>query len=210
MHSVTLSWGKEIIKINRWYPSSKTCCECGWINQDLNLSVREWTCKNGHVLDRDLNAAKNILKEDKKEEKPVVDYYQNGKPNLEVCSETNNPWYSSIFQPFAICYNKRQFAAINKLLPSKDGKKNFVISSLRGLDMDRSEHTLPTTEHFLGLVVPEKVNNVVVMDRNDFIDKSLAKAVTDLKEVREVKSENEFLTSINRFRMFCCLARYYS
>jgi len=42
---------------------SKTCCECGWINQDLNLSIREWTCKNGHVLDRDLNAAKNILKE---------------------------------------------------------------------------------------------------------------------------------------------------
>lgn len=54
---------KQIIKINRFYPSSKTCCECGWINQDLNLSVREWTCKNGHVLDRDVNAAKNILKE---------------------------------------------------------------------------------------------------------------------------------------------------
>ena len=42
---------------------SKTCHECGWVNQDLNLSVREWTCKNGHVLDRDENAAKNILKE---------------------------------------------------------------------------------------------------------------------------------------------------
>ena len=54
---------KQIVKINRFYPSSKTCCECGWINQDLNLSNREWTCKNGHVLDRDLNAAKNILKE---------------------------------------------------------------------------------------------------------------------------------------------------
>ena len=54
---------KQIVKINRWYPSSKTCCECGWINQDLNLSIREWTCKNGHVLDRDLNASKNILKE---------------------------------------------------------------------------------------------------------------------------------------------------
>ena len=54
---------KQIIKINRFYPSSKTCCECGWINQDLNLSIREWTCKNGHILDRDLNAAKNILKE---------------------------------------------------------------------------------------------------------------------------------------------------
>jgi len=54
---------KQIVKINRFYPSSKTCCECGWINQDLNLSIREWTCKNGHFLDRDLNAAKNILKE---------------------------------------------------------------------------------------------------------------------------------------------------
>lgn len=54
---------KQIVKINRFYPSSKTCCECGWINQDLKLSDREWTCKNGHVLDRDLNAAKNILKE---------------------------------------------------------------------------------------------------------------------------------------------------
>jgi len=54
---------KQIVKINRFYPSSKTCCECGWINQDLNLSIREWTCKNGHALDRDLNAAKNILKE---------------------------------------------------------------------------------------------------------------------------------------------------
>jgi putative transposase len=54
---------KQIVKISRWYPSSKTCCECGWINQELNLSIREWTCKNGHVLDRDLNAAKNILKE---------------------------------------------------------------------------------------------------------------------------------------------------
>ena len=54
---------QQIVKINRWYPSSKTCCECGWINQDLNLSIREWTCKNGHKLDRDLNAAKNILNE---------------------------------------------------------------------------------------------------------------------------------------------------
>jgi len=54
---------KTVIKINRWYPSSKTCNVCGYINQDLNLSDREWTCKNGHKLDRDLNASQNILKE---------------------------------------------------------------------------------------------------------------------------------------------------
>lgn len=58
------SWNdKQIVKINRFYPSSKTCSECGWINQNLNLSDREWTCRNGHTLDRDLNAAQNILKE---------------------------------------------------------------------------------------------------------------------------------------------------
>ena len=54
---------KTVVKINRWYPSSKTCSVCGYINQDLNLSIREWTCKNGHKLDRDLNASQNILKE---------------------------------------------------------------------------------------------------------------------------------------------------
>ncbi|MEM4934899.1 MAG: IS200/IS605 family element RNA-guided endonuclease TnpB [candidate division WOR-3 bacterium] len=56
-------YGKELVKVNRFFPSSKTCNECGWINQDLNLSIREWTCKNGHKLDRDLNASQNILKE---------------------------------------------------------------------------------------------------------------------------------------------------
>jgi len=55
---------KEIVKINRFYPSSKTCCECGWINQELKLSDREWTCKScGAVHDRDVNASRNILKE---------------------------------------------------------------------------------------------------------------------------------------------------
>ena len=56
-------YGKELVKVSRFYPSSKTCNECDWINQDLKLSDREWTCKNGHHLDRDENAAKNILKE---------------------------------------------------------------------------------------------------------------------------------------------------
>lgn len=54
---------KQVVKINRFYPSSKTCSVCGWINQDLNLSDREWTCQNGHHLDRDENAAQNILNE---------------------------------------------------------------------------------------------------------------------------------------------------
>ena len=55
---------KQVVKINRWYPSSKTCCECGWIKQDLDLSMREWTCLScGTQHDRDMNASKNILRE---------------------------------------------------------------------------------------------------------------------------------------------------
>lgn len=57
-------YGKELVKVNRFYPSSKTCGDCGWINQDLNLSMREWDCNScGVVHDRDINASKNILKE---------------------------------------------------------------------------------------------------------------------------------------------------
>ena len=56
-------YGKELIKVGRFYPSSKTCNCCGWINQELKLSDRKWTCKCGETHDRDINASKNILKE---------------------------------------------------------------------------------------------------------------------------------------------------
>ena len=57
-------YGKQLIKVNRFFPSSKCCSECGWINQKLKLSDREWTCNScGVIHDRDVNASKNILKE---------------------------------------------------------------------------------------------------------------------------------------------------
>lgn len=56
-------YGKELVKVNRFYPSSKTCNSCGWINQRLKLSDREWNCKCGETHNRDLNASLNILKE---------------------------------------------------------------------------------------------------------------------------------------------------
>lgn len=56
-------YGKELVKINRFCPSSKTCNSCGWINQNLKLSDRKWTCKCGKTHDRDINASLNILKE---------------------------------------------------------------------------------------------------------------------------------------------------
>jgi putative transposase len=57
------SWyGRTLVKIDKWYPSSKRCFDCGHILDSLTLDVREWTCPEcGVVHDRDINAARNIL-----------------------------------------------------------------------------------------------------------------------------------------------------
>jgi putative transposase len=55
-------YGRTLIKIDRWFPSSKRCGNCGHIVENLPLNIREWDCpqcKTHH--DRDINAAKNIL-----------------------------------------------------------------------------------------------------------------------------------------------------
>jgi putative transposase len=54
-------YGKNILRIGRFAPSSKTCSNCGNINKELTLKEREWTCpKCNSVLDRDVNASINI------------------------------------------------------------------------------------------------------------------------------------------------------
>lgn len=75
-------YGKELVKVNRFYPSSKTCGYCGWINQELKLSDREWTCKScGVVHDRDVNASRNILKEGLKNISAGTVEYTDGDSN---------------------------------------------------------------------------------------------------------------------------------
>lgn len=55
-------YGRELVIINQWYPSSKTCSSCGSIQTKMPLNIREWTCPDcGSHHDRDVNAAKNIL-----------------------------------------------------------------------------------------------------------------------------------------------------
>jgi putative transposase len=57
-------YGKMLVKIDRFYPSSKTCSNCGYKEDKMPLSIREWTCPScGSHHDRDLNASINILKE---------------------------------------------------------------------------------------------------------------------------------------------------
>ncbi len=55
-------YGRTLVVIDRWYPSSKTCSACGHLLGELSLSARTWQCPScGAGHDRDVNAAKNIL-----------------------------------------------------------------------------------------------------------------------------------------------------
>lgn len=57
-------FGKLLIRVGRWYPSSKTCSHCGSIDKDLKLNDRVYECREcGHTMNRDKNAAVNILEE---------------------------------------------------------------------------------------------------------------------------------------------------
>ena len=57
-------YGRKIVFIDRFYPSSKTCNHCGYINKKLKLSDRQWVCPDcGEIIERDYNAALNIRNE---------------------------------------------------------------------------------------------------------------------------------------------------
>ncbi|HEX4204657.1 MAG TPA: RNA-guided endonuclease TnpB family protein [Ktedonobacteraceae bacterium] len=55
-------YGRTVVRIDRWYPSSKTCSACLHVLEELPLDIRSWACPNcGTFHDRDINAAKKVL-----------------------------------------------------------------------------------------------------------------------------------------------------
>ncbi|MEV6243018.1 RNA-guided endonuclease TnpB family protein [Lentzea sp. NPDC051838] len=54
-------YGRDVIVVDRWFPSSKLCSVCGALAEAMPLRVRVWTCGCGTIHDRDVNAARNIL-----------------------------------------------------------------------------------------------------------------------------------------------------
>ncbi|MEU2661706.1 RNA-guided endonuclease InsQ/TnpB family protein [Micromonospora sp. DT46] len=55
--------GRNLVVVDRWFPSSKLCSVCGALAQRMPLNMRSWTCRCGQTHDRDVNAARNILAE---------------------------------------------------------------------------------------------------------------------------------------------------
>ena len=57
-------YGRELVQIDKFFPSSKTCSSCGNIKKDLTLKDREYICSScGLAIDRDYNASLNISRE---------------------------------------------------------------------------------------------------------------------------------------------------
>ena len=91
---------KTVVKVGRYYPSSKTCNVCGWKNDSLTLSNRSWTCPQcGTKHDRDVNAAVNILGEglrvlSQKSSTGTVDYTGGGSvrpTSVGNCQRSQKP-----------------------------------------------------------------------------------------------------------------------
>lgn len=66
--------GKQVMVVGRFYPSSRICSACGAINGKLRSTDRTWMCSCGARHDRDLNAAKNLLREGLKQLNAAAGY----------------------------------------------------------------------------------------------------------------------------------------
>jgi putative transposase len=97
----SIEYDNNIVEINRWFPSSKLCSHCGAIKENLKLSDRTYHCECGINIDRDINAAINILKVGLKtlsleyndykhgeNIRPIeIDYYPNGQFSKKCLQE---------------------------------------------------------------------------------------------------------------------------
>jgi putative transposase len=84
-------YGREIIEIDRYFPSSKLCNCCGYKNDELTLKDREWQCKKcNEIHKRDYNAAKNIMKEGIKIYKEKIPIRNRELTPLEISGYTVN------------------------------------------------------------------------------------------------------------------------
>ena len=82
-------YGKELVVIDRFYPSSKTCSCCDNVKESLSLEERTWTCSKCNTIhDRDVNASKNILRRALAIQSSGTEDYRNGaKVRPEVVSK---------------------------------------------------------------------------------------------------------------------------
>jgi len=88
--------GKYLIKVGRYFPSSKLCSECGYKNVDLTLKDRTWTCPEcGTVHDRDVNASRNIKREGMRILQEIISNTV-GTTEINACKDMNSTLVGSV------------------------------------------------------------------------------------------------------------------
>ncbi|MFZ1030080.1 MAG: zinc ribbon domain-containing protein, partial [Limnoraphis robusta] len=97
-----LWYGRELIKIDRWFPSSKRCSNCGYIAERMPLNIREWDCpKCDSHHDRDINASINILAAGLAVSAPLALLGETPRPQWLVCGATVRAEQSKSVKPGA-------------------------------------------------------------------------------------------------------------
>ncbi|KMW70946.1 RNA-guided endonuclease InsQ/TnpB family protein [Limnoraphis robusta] len=95
-------YGRELIKIDRWFPSSKRCSNCGYIVERMPLNIREWDCpKCDSHHDRDINASINILAAGLAVSAPLALLGETPRPQWLVCGATIRAEQSKSVKPGA-------------------------------------------------------------------------------------------------------------
>ena len=134
------------------------------------------------------------------QEQPVQQncYNEDGTVNWKALPVSSKPWRTSDQQRYAIAYDSRKYALVNKELPIKGTNKIAVISTLKGIEMERSAHTLPSSELFLNRVVPETFGKGEE-GRTKYIDASFNHVSETIKEVRSL-DRSEYTKHLDKFR----------
>jgi putative transposase len=81
--------GRSLVKVDRWFPSTRACSACGAVGAAKPLHVRTWTCGCGTTHDRDVNAARNIL---------AAGRAESGQTPVELVSVSGPPEQSAVKQ----------------------------------------------------------------------------------------------------------------
>jgi putative transposase len=114
-------YGRTVVKIGRFYPSSKACSNCGFINESLTLSDRSWVCPRCRVEhDRDFNAATNIYLEGKRTVGTT------GLAGGEKCK-------TSVRKQFSVKPEAANSVAVVHDLPDKQNARLLYLMILRAL-----------------------------------------------------------------------------
>lgn len=130
----------------------------------------------------------------------IMDYYKDdGSVRYDRCELTQETWRPTEKQSVIHGYDSRLFVEEKRLLPTS-ANTAVVIATLKAKNVDRSAHTLPSSQAFLAEIKPDMVGDKNVVDRDDFREKSLGQLKNELVKVRNIENETTYMEQLEQSR----------